>query len=134
MNRDDIQLQILILDDSATSRKLLKEQLEMEGMATFEAVDGVEGLEVLNREKVDLIFSDVLMPRMDGYEFCARVRGNPGYSVIPFIMYTATHTTPKDRALSLQLGADRYLQKPANLGVILETIHELTTNKNNQMK
>jgi CheY-like chemotaxis protein len=69
-------MNILIVDDIATNRKLLCAILKAEGHRTVEAADGADALGVLKREEVDAIISDILMPRMDGYRFCYEVRAS----------------------------------------------------------
>ncbi len=81
-------MNVLILDDIATSRKLLRAQLEREGLAVVEAADGVEGLAKLKAGKIDAAISDVLMRGMDGYRFCHEVRQNEEFRNLPIIMYT----------------------------------------------
>ena len=71
---DRSKMKILIVDDNAADRELTGSMLKAAGHAILEASDGVEGLEVLQRESVDVIISDILMPRMDGYRFCYEVR------------------------------------------------------------
>ena len=70
-------MNILIVDDIAANRKLLRVQFEAEGFAVVEAADGIEALEVLAGEPFDAVLSDILMPRMDGYRLCHEVRKNP---------------------------------------------------------
>ena len=83
---------ILIVDDVAANRELLRATLEAEGVTVVEAGDGVEALAILERERIDAIISDILMPRMDGYRLCHQVRASPRFFAIPFIFYTATYT------------------------------------------
>jgi CheY-like chemotaxis protein len=116
-------MNVLIVDDNAINRKLLRAVLEGEGLTVLEAVDGVEALAVLEREKVDAVMSDILMPRLDGYRLCYEVRSNPLYHHLPFIIYTATYTSPGDEKLSLDLGADRFIRKPAPAKVIAAALH-----------
>jgi two-component system cell cycle sensor histidine kinase/response regulator CckA len=120
---------VLILDDIDTNRKLLRAQLEAEGVTVLEASDGVEGLEELKRQKVDAAISDLLMPNMDGYRFCYEVRKSKEHRDLPIIIYTSTYTSPSDEKLSLKLGADKYLRKPASVVQILDALHNATTNK-----
>lgn len=115
-------MKILVVDDDATNRRLLKETLAGEGRSVVEATDGAEGLLVLEREGVDAIISDILMPRMDGYRFCFEVRKHPGFRQLPFIIYTATFTSPGDERLAREVGADDYLRKPASARAILEAL------------
>jgi len=120
-------MNILIVDDVAVNLKLLRAQLEAEDHAVFEAQDGVEALEVLEEKPVDLVISDILMPRMDGYHLCTEIRKSKKFASLPFIVYTATYTSPADEKLSLELGADRYLRKPAAAAEIKQTIKAVTS-------
>src|SRR4029078_4576362 len=76
-------MKLVIVDDMPINRKLLRVMLEAEGHATLEAADGVEALQILNREKVDAVISDVLMPRMDGYRLCHEIRTNEQLCEVP---------------------------------------------------
>jgi two-component system, cell cycle sensor histidine kinase and response regulator CckA len=120
---------VLILDDIDTNRKLLRAQLEAEGVTVLEASDGVEGLEKLKRQKVDAAISDLLMPNMDGYRFCYEVRKSKEHRGLPIIIYTSTYTSPSDEKLSLRLGANKYLRKPASVVQILDALHNATTSE-----
>ena len=122
-------MNVLILDDVDTNRKLLRAQLEAEGVTVLEARDGVEGLEELKRQRVDAAISDLLMPNMDGYRFCYEVRKSKEHRDLPIIIYTSTYTSPSDERLSLKLGADKYLRKPASVVQILDALHNATTSK-----
>ena len=119
-------MKVLIVDDNAINRKLLRVRLEGEGMETFEAVDGVEALARLKEETAGAIISDILMPRMDGYRLCQEIRKDPALANTPFIFYTSTYTSPGDGQLALDCGGDKYIKKPAPLGVLLDAIQELT--------
>jgi PAS domain S-box-containing protein len=118
-------LNILIVDDQPINLRLLRAELEAEGHTVFEASNGEEGLAVLDRHPIDVIISDILMPVMDGYRFCYEVRSSERHRGIPFIVYTSTYLSPSDEKLSLDLGADRYLRKPASLEQINQTITEV---------
>ncbi|HEV7428027.1 MAG TPA: PAS domain S-box protein [Thermoanaerobaculia bacterium] len=118
-------LDILIVDDQPINLRLLRAELEAEGHTVFEASNGEEGLTVLDRQQIDVIISDILMPVMDGYRFCYEVRRSERHRAIPFIVYTSTYLSPSDEKLSLDLGADRYLRKPASLEQINQTITEV---------
>ena len=106
-------MKLLIVDDHDLNLKLLRAKLEGDGHEVLEAVDGVEALEVLHREGVDGVVSDILMPRMDGYRLCMEVRSRPALARLPFVLYTSTYNSPGDRKLAESLGADAYLAKPA---------------------
>jgi signal transduction histidine kinase len=119
-------MKVLIVDDNPTNRKLLRVNLEGEGIETFEAEDGIEALLKLETEKADAIISDILMPRMDGYRLCQEVRKCTRLAGTPFIFYTSTYTSLDDEKMAIDCGADRYIKKPAPLSAILMALLELT--------
>ena len=116
-------MKILIVDDSSTNLRLLRALLEAENIDVLEARDGVEALATLERESVQAIISDILMPRMDGYRLCQEVRNRAVWQGLPFIFYTATYVSAADEKLCFDMGGDRYLQKPATAKDLLEAIH-----------
>ena len=118
-------MNLLIVDDIATNRKLLRVTLEAEGHTTLEAVDGIEALQLLAREKVDAVISDILMPNMDGFRLCHEIRKSEQLHALPFIFYTSTYTSPDDMKLAQTIGADKYLTKPAPTASILEALREV---------
>lgn len=120
-------MKILIADDNPTNLKLLAAWLEADGHTAIRAKDGVEGMALLERETVDAIISDVLMPNMDGYRFVMGVRSDDRFAQTPFMFYAATYGTPADEQLALDFGADRFIRKPAPERVVLDTLKELIT-------
>ncbi|MCI0528591.1 MAG: response regulator, partial [Nitrospira sp.] len=118
-------MNILIVDDIEINRKLLRVTLQVEGHHTLEAADGVEALQVLERERIDAIISDILMPNMDGYRLCYEVRKNERLKATPFIVYSSTYTSPSDEKLALELAADKFIRKPASTKVILDALEEV---------
>src|ERR1700742_1734461 len=106
-------MNVLIVDDILTNRKLLKALLEAESMTVFSAHDGIDALKILEQEKVDAIISDILMPRMDGYRLCVEVRRNEKLKALPFIFYTSTYTSPGDEKTAMAIGADLFLRRPS---------------------
>jgi signal transduction histidine kinase len=122
-------MNILIVDDIATNRKLLRVTLEAEGHTTLEAADGVEALQILGRETVDAVISDILMPNMDGFRLCHEIRKSERLRALPFIIYTATYTSPDDMELAQTVGADKYLIKPAPTAAVLEALREVMDKK-----
>jgi PAS domain S-box-containing protein len=125
-------MNILIVDDNETNLKLLRVTLESEGFKTIMADDGKAGLEKLQEGNIDAVVSDILMPNMDGYHFCQAVRDNPATKSIPFIFYTSTCLTPSDEKLAMEVGADRYLEKPAPAGVLKEALNQLLGEKSSR--
>src|ERR1700723_2606381 len=106
-------MKILIVDDIATNRELLRERFEAARHTTVEAADGIEALRILASEKVDAVLSDILMPRMDGYRLCHEIRTNDRLRDVPIVIYTSTYTSKSDENLARSVGADRYMKKPA---------------------
>jgi CheY-like chemotaxis protein len=122
-------MNILIVDDIATNRKLLRVTLEAEGHTTLEAADGVEALQILAREKVDAIISDILMPNMDGFRLCHEIRKSESLRALPFIIYTGTYNSPDDMKLAQTIGADKYIMKPAPAWAMLAALREVVDKK-----
>jgi len=118
-------MNLLIVDDDPTSLKLLRAQLESEGHAVFEAHDGVEALALLERQRVDAVISDILMPRMDGYSLCYEIRKHARLHDLPIIIYSSTYTSPGDQKLALDMGADKYLKKPVSVETLVAALHEV---------
>jgi signal transduction histidine kinase len=90
----------------------------------LEAQNGLEALEILGRNSVDAIISDILMPQMDGYRLCYEVRRNELLQQVPFIFYTATYLAESDEKLCYDLGADKYLRKPAPAEAVMAALTE----------
>ncbi len=128
-NPPAIPMKILIVDDIATNRKLLRVTLEAEGHETLEAADGVEALQILAGEMVDAVISDILMPNMDGFRLCHALRKSDRLHALPFIIYTSTYTSPDDMKLAQTVGADKYLTKPAPIAEVLNALREVMDNK-----
>ena len=118
-------MNLLIVDDTPTNLKLLRAQLEAEGHAVFEAHDGVAALALLERQCVDVVITDILMPRMDGYRLCYEIRKHARLHDLPIILYTSTYTSPSDEKLALDVSADKYLKKPASVETLVAALHEV---------
>jgi signal transduction histidine kinase len=122
-------MNLLIVDDLATNRKLLRVTLEAEGHSALEAADGVEALQILGRETVDAVISDILMPNMDGFRLCHEIRKSERLHALPFIIYTSTYTSADDMKLAQAIGADKYLIKPAPTEAVLQALQEVMDKK-----
>ncbi|TGL64899.1 ATP-binding response regulator [Leptospira sarikeiensis] len=118
---------ILVVDDAYQNRKLISAQLESEERKIITASNGLEALEIMDHTGVDLIISDILMPQMDGYQFCSQIRQSEKFKHIPIIVYTATYTSDSDEKLSFDLGADAFLKKPTSSKQLIETVETLLT-------
>jgi serine phosphatase RsbU (regulator of sigma subunit) len=113
---------ILIVDDNANDRKILRYTLEHHGCEVTEAQDGQEGLEQARALKPDLILSDALMPRMDGFEFLRMVKMDHELRSVPFVFHSAVYTGLKDKELALSLGAETFIGKPMEPAAIWEEL------------
>ena len=103
---------ILVVDDNGDDRKILKIILERQGFEVIEARDGLEGLETALSRNPDIIISDALMPRMDGFQFLREVKKEPRLKSIPFIFYSAVYTGYKEAELAVFLGAEAFIVRP----------------------
>ncbi len=114
---------LLIVEDNPDIRELLYAEFERE-YQILEAHDGMEGLHLAMERKPNLIISDILMPKMDGYEFCRKVRNNEQTATIPFIMLTAKSGI-EQQIEGLEQGADAYIVKPFHMQYLRVTVERL---------
>jgi two-component system CheB/CheR fusion protein len=117
-------LRILVVDDMEDMLMIFKALLEMSGATVFEATSARQGLDILEREPVDLLISDISMPEMDGYEFIRRIRANPSLAALPAIAVTGMQrdhdiTRARTAGFSAQLG------KPVSIDRLNAIVHEL---------
>jgi two-component system chemotaxis sensor kinase CheA len=108
--REKARFSILVVDDSLTTRTLEKSILEAHGYRVQVAVDGLDALEKLRAEKVDLVISDIQMPRLDGFGLLQALKKDPGLDRIPVIMVTSVDR-PEDQERGLSLGAGAWIVK-----------------------
>ena len=108
--REKARYSILVVDDSLTTRTLEKSILEAHGYRVQVAVDGLDALEKLRAEKVDLVISDIQMPRLDGFGLLQALKKDPGLDRIPVIMVTSVDR-PEDQERGLSLGAGAWIVK-----------------------
>jgi two-component system chemotaxis sensor kinase CheA len=101
---------VLVVEDSITSRMLLKGILESAGYQVKTAVDGMEAFTTLRSERFDLVVSDVEMPRMNGFDLTAKIRADKKLSDLPVVLVTALETR-EDRERGIDVGANAYLIK-----------------------
>jgi two-component system phosphate regulon response regulator PhoB len=119
---------ILIIDDDAFIRRPLEFILREEGFLPVTAVDGEDGLAKLEGGPPDLIFLDVMMPGMDGFAVCRRVRTDPRFSSIPVIMLTAKGQEG-DRDRGLAAGATEFISKPYSPSELLRRVREILSER-----
>ncbi|MBC7932682.1 MAG: diguanylate cyclase [Rubrivivax sp.] len=109
---------VLVVDDEPDKRGLLAFALESEGYLVYTAEDGQAGLAAVGELQPDLIITDVMMPRMDGYEMVRRVRSNPQTKFIPVIIQTAARIHEQDVRLGSEVGALGYFTDPTDLDLL----------------
>ena len=119
----DRQPKILIVDDTAYNVKLLEAVLAPRGYALVTATSGIEALERIATEQLDLILLDIVMPGVDGYEVCRRVRSDPATRLLPVVMITASGDQEKINAI--EAGADDFIPKPFNQAELLARVKSL---------
>lgn len=112
---------ILIVDDSLAIRNYLTSLLKQEGYAVKTAEDGAEGLELFKTDTFDCIFMDVMMPEIDGYEACRKIKGTTKGKQVPVIMLTGKGS-PFDRIRGKMAGCNAYLVKPVDVSKLKETL------------
>ena len=109
---------ILIVDDEPRYLRLLEANLRTEGYEVAAAQDGIQAIDIFSSQPIDLILLDIMMPRLDGFTTCQRIRE---YSTVPIIMLTAKGEE-QDRVRGLDLGADDYLVKPFSATELLARV------------
>lgn len=119
---------VLVVDDEQMTRDLLQLMLRPAGFEVFEAEDGLDALQKLNRQLPDVVLLDVMMPNMDGIVTCQEIRRNPQTAQLPVIMLSAkTHGTAVDEGLAA--GANHYLTKPIARKQLIAVINQLINSK-----
>jgi two-component system, chemotaxis family, chemotaxis protein CheY len=115
---------ILTIDDSKTMRDMLMLTLAEAGFDVLQAVDGQDGLDVLLNERVDVIITDINMPRMDGYEVIRQLRRKPEHKVTPILVLT-TESEAEKKNLAREVGATGWLVKPFDPDRLVETVRKV---------
>lgn len=120
-SRETKPLKVLIIEDHPDQRGLLAIVLQREGYQVATAANGVEALEQLERETIQIVLSDIMMPKMDGFELVKNIRSNPALKAIYVILITA-RIQEGDRVRGLDLGADDYITKPFSFSELLARV------------
>ncbi len=116
-------LKILVIDDSNTIRRSAESMLRKEGYEVETSTDGFDALSKIARIKPDLIFVDIMMPRLDGYQTCAIIKNNDEFKNTPVIMLTSKDGL-FDKARGRVVGSDLYLIKPFTKNELIEAVKQ----------
>ncbi len=123
VNPKDLRgLKVLVIDDSKTIRRTAETLLSREGCEVFTAVDGFDALSKIADHHPNIIFVDIMMPRLDGYQTCALIKHNKVFRTTPVIMLSSKDGL-FDRARGRIVGSEQYLTKPFTRDELLNAIH-----------
>ena len=122
---DKTRILILVTDDDADWRGLLRDILSMEGFEIEEAYDGLQGLQKAQKMRPNVILLDIDMPNMNGWEACKQIKANPETKDIP-IIFISTRAQREDREKGLAMGATEYLPKPVDIEQLVPILKKLT--------
>ena len=115
---------VMVVDDSVTLREMIADLLKGRGLNVTVASDGVEALEQIKTNRPDLVVLDIVMPRMNGYEVCRRLKSDPKTQSLPVVM-CSSKSEEFDRYWGMKQGADAYIPKPVDQEQLLQTVKQL---------
>src|SRR5690348_2644982 len=118
---------ILVVDDEPDILRVVVRIMESCGHEVRTALDGVEALERVAADRPDCIILDLNLPRLDGFEVCKRLKGDPATREIPIVMMTAAYVSVEDAKQGQRLGADEYVVKPFLREVLVHNVERLLT-------
>ena len=122
---DDLNgVKVLVIDDSKTIRRSAENLLTKEGCDVITATDGFDALAKIADSRPEIIFVDIMMPRLDGYQTCALIKNNSEFKATPVVMLSSTDGL-FDKAKGRIVGSDRYITKPFSNEELLGTIRTL---------
>jgi cyclic di-GMP phosphodiesterase len=119
---------ILVADDQCANRELLEELLTPQGFTVITVADGAAALRQLSRIQTDLVLLDVMMPELNGFEVCEKIKNNPDTYLIPVVLITAL-SDKQDRIEGIKVGADDFLSRPVDRTELLARVRSLLTLK-----
>ncbi|MCL6560508.1 MAG: response regulator, partial [Firmicutes bacterium] len=122
------QVEILVVEDSPTQAEELRYILEKQEYAISVARNGVEALDHIKKQKPAIVISDIMMPEMDGYQLCERIKADENLKDTPVILLTSL-SDPTDVIRGLECGADNFITKPYNAQFLLSRIRHILINK-----
>ncbi|MCU0566922.1 MAG: response regulator [Oculatellaceae cyanobacterium Prado106] len=115
---------VLVVEDSVTQREMITDLLKGSGLTVAIAGDGVEALEKIQGSRPDLVVLDIVMPRMNGYEVCRRLKADPSTQNVPVVM-CSSKGEEFDRYWGMKQGADAYIAKPFQPTELVGTVKQL---------
>jgi len=121
MENDFASLKVMVIDDSKTIRRTAETLLKKEGCEVITATDGFEALAMIADSRPDIIFVDIMMPRLDGYQTCALIKNNQSFKGTPVIMLSSKDGL-FDKARGKIVGSEQYLTKPFTKNELLDAI------------
>lgn len=116
---------VLVVEDDQATAMILQARLEMEGLKVFMASNGLEGLELLQREAIDLVTTDLMMPAMNGFRLVQEIRDLPPPKGRVPILLISSNQNEQDMVRCLAAGADDYMTKPISAQVLIERLWRL---------
>lgn len=117
-------VKVLVIDDSKTIRRSAENLLSKEGCSVITAIDGFDALAKIADSRPEIIFVDIMMPRLDGYQTCALIKNNSEFKTTPVVMLSSKDGL-FDKAKGRIVGSDRYITKPFSKEELLGTIRTL---------
>ena len=125
MEEEELQgVKVLVIDDSKTIRRSAENLLSKEGCSVITATDGFDALAKIADSRPEIIFVDIMMPRLDGYQTCALIKNNTEFKTTPVVMLSSKDGL-FDKAKGRIVGSDRYITKPFSKEELLGTIRTL---------
>ena len=119
---------VLVIEDDPSALRFIEYTLGQEGYQVLTATDGTRGIRKAQSEEPDLIILDVMLPGLDGFEICCRLREDPKTAGLPILMLSAK-AQEIDKMTGLKVGADDYLAKPADPSEVVDRIKKLLTRR-----
>jgi CheY-like chemotaxis protein len=122
---------LLVVEDIPDILNLLEATLKFKGYRVVTARNGEEALEVIKQERPSLIITDILMPKMDGFNLVHRLRINPETRTIPVVFLSATYVAPEDKVFAHSIGVNRFIEKPVDLVAFLPIVERILAQGDN---
>ncbi|HSJ85782.1 MAG TPA: response regulator [Anaerolineales bacterium] len=130
MTQADTKATILYVEDNPDNRTLVRRILLSEDYSLLEAANASDALNILKKERPDLILMDINMPDMDGYTLTAKIRAMPGFERIPILALTA-NVMRGDKEKTLEAGCDGYIQKPIDIDQLIREVERFLLRRTN---